>query len=332
MVWIGQNKLRINSYFESWRNDSPRTKGLLLYGTPGCGKTSSALELSNAKVIHRNCSAYGSLNDIQEVLHQSQLITDVDGNRIVILLDEIEGLTKQSLELMNKILTITKVPIIMTCNMDYDSVNSMVYKHKWNDKKNTLVEMLEIEYPLDEVPDLLMDIIKKEKGEIPESYNVSCEIANKCNSVRSAILTLHRYLQRMDLKIEPIDIDGSDHEKIRKILIGEDPSDDYIKPFVDYCLANIVPADQVMDYVMLEKMSRESRLAKVEIFYRNNMRSINKNIMPPKHKSNVFFYKPKNRKEKVDDVVTKRKKEKDRTEDTVIKLETKVNLNLDDVW
>lgn len=323
--WIG-DKNRLNSFFATWWNGTPRSKALLLYGNPGCGKTSSVYAFrGNATVIHKNCSVDGGIRDMEKIYDLVQSKTDLDGNKIILLLDEIEGLTHKSMELIPKIIATTKMPVVFTCNIDEDDVKTMVRKYQWGKE----IDIFEVEYPESDVPELLKGICDKVGATV--GMDTLERIAKSCNSVRSSVLTLHHYIQRGGKlgKIIPIDIQGSDHEKIRKLLTGKARHIDIdYKRMIDYCLANRVPADDVEGYISLTKMARETRLAGIDEMFLKLMRAKNPTILAPRIKATVFV--PRQRAEKKeksaeDDGVYKTKKLYD------VKIK-KSGVSLDDIW
>ena len=323
--WIGDRK-RIKSFFNTWRRGTPRAKVMLLYGNPGCGKTSSVYAFrEDDSIIHRNCSSDGGIRKMDEIYELVQSPTDIDGNRVILLLDEIEGLTHKSMELMKKIIKTTKIPVVMTCNMDRDEVSNKIWKYKWGRD----IDVFEIKYPENDVVDRLNQLWQ-ERGEEIKRETLE-RIASACNSVRSAILTLHRFLEKGKLgKIIPIDIEGSEHEKIRKLLKGEREPDSMIdhNKFLSYCLSNRVSAVDVGDYAILTHMARQRRLSKIDEKFRNLLRAENDVIFFPKVKARSYFFKPK-----------EKKQPKDKGDDSYkksglpgVRVQKKSGVSIDDLW
>lgn len=318
--WVG-DKTRIKSFFNTWKAGTPRAKAILLYGDPGCGKTSSVYAFgTDANIIHINCSSQGNIKEMEKIYELVQMRVDLEGKPSIVLLDEIEGLTHKSLELMEKIIKTTKVPIVLTCNMDIDKIKSIIYKYKWG--KN--VDVFEVIYPEDKIPYKLQEL-SNELG-IEVKMEILERIASICNSVRSSILTFHQFVDRGQLgKIVPIDIRGSTHEQMRKLLTGKkgDFKIDYGK-FLDYCLCNKVPATDVSDFVLLSEMAKRRRLAKIDEKFRDQMRSNNPIIFAPKVKAKTYFWIPKQKKDKREKKVTYKK--------SSVKVRKKTDVSIDDLW
>ena len=323
--WVG-DKNRISSFFHTWWTGTPRARALLLYGNPGCGKTSSVYAFGeNSTIIHRNCSSEGGIAKINEIYEISQSTTDIDGNKTIILLDEIEGLTHKSMEIIPKIIKNTKVPIIMTCNMDSEEINSIISKYKWGND----IDIFEVKYPEDEVADVLNKICIKTNNLVDRS--VLETIASSCNSVRSSILTLHRYINKGKLgKIIPIDIQGSTHEQIRKLFNGEKQVKINVEnnKFLDYCLSNKVPAHDIENHVILTWMARQKRLGGIDEMFMNNIRASNIDIYAPRIKAKAYFFRPKTNEKK------KEEKEEGYKKSSLPKLSIrkKKEKSLNDIW
>jgi len=194
-----------------------------------------------------------------------------------------------------------------------------------------VIDVFEVVYPEYDIPYKLEDLGEKlgVNWESDDKKRKTLElIASACNSVRSAILTFHRYIEQGKLgKIVPVDIQGSTHEQARKILTGEkgDFKIDYSK-FLDYCLVNKVPTNDVSDFVMLSEMAKQRRLAKVDEKFRDQMRSKNPIIYAPKIKAKAYFWTPKQKEKE------KKEERKPVYKKTGIKVRKKSNVSIDNLW
>jgi len=317
--WIGKTN-RIKSFFNSWWLGTPRAKVLLLYGNPGCGKTSSVYAFrGNASIIHKNCSSEGGIKKMEGVYEIVQSPTDIDGNNVILLLDEIEGLTHKSMELMTKIIKTTKIPIVMTCNMSGEEVSSKVRKYKWG----TDIDIFEVVYPEHDVVERLIQIAPNVKLETLE------QIVEACNSVRSAILTLHHYVEGGKERIIPVDIRGSEHEQIKNLLTGKggEFKIDYNR-FLSYCLSNRVPAIDVENYILLNEMSRRRRLAGVDEKFRNLLRAENDDIRAPRVRAKPYVFRLKDKEKNTREEKGVYKK----SELGSVVVRKKVGTSIDDLW
>jgi predicted nucleotidyltransferase len=209
--------------------------------------------------------------------------------------------------------------------MGDEIIRDIVYKYKWDD-----IDIFEVIYPEAEVADKLEQICIEKGWEVKK--DILNTIASSCNSVRSAMLTLDRYINKGKLgKVIPIDIQGSQHEQIRKVLTGHVVTNvdiDYSK-FLDYCLTNKVPAVDVESFIMLSYMAKQKRLAGVDESFRNVMRATNEVILPPRVKAKVYAFIPREKKEK--------KEKEEKWSYTKNELQPKIsvrktNTSLNDIW
>ena len=335
--WAGSVRTKniIRSFFDTWWADTIRSKALLLYGRPGQGKTSCVQAfVPDSHIIRINVSFDGGLKAVNNIHELAQYPMDEDNKNRVLLLDEIEGFTPKSLETMRRVFVSTKVPVIMTCNYDSTKIDELVNKYNWNKPEDgiNLCEYHEIEYPTDYVADLLAKVCVKHNFNAPE-YILN-GIAEKCVSVRSAIITLERYIA-MDgklKKIVPMDVQGSELEQVKGIMTGNVPNKVSIDPlrFVDFGFSNMVSAEDVGNLYTLSILQRQARLAGIPKMLMEQLRSRSDDIREPKRR--VIYdgmFKARTKKMKKE---PKQKAPKKKRKLNIRKPTKTVNKSIDDIW
>jgi replication factor C large subunit len=120
---IGQSKA-ITEVYNFWRGfKNSRKKAALLYGPPGCGKTSlihALAEQEALEVVEINASDFRNKDQIEKILKPATQQVSIFGARKIILVDEVDGMSGQKdrggVKAIIEIIKKTKFPIIMTAN------------------------------------------------------------------------------------------------------------------------------------------------------------------------------------------------------------------------
>lgn len=178
------------------------TKGILVYGPTGSGKTESIYSLAkelNYELIEINSSDLRNKENIENTIGNSSQQLSLFNKNKLFLIDEIENLTlkdRQAVQTISKILEDTKYPIILTTN---DPTNKKISALKRK------VKLVEFEKPGHlEIFKLLKDICEKEKIEYDETSLKS--LARRTNSdVRAAINDLQISTINNKLDISSLD-------------------------------------------------------------------------------------------------------------------------------
>lgn len=126
----------IRRWAQSWDNGVPKKRALVLIGSPGIGKTSSAEALANEMgwgVVEMNASDQRTGKAIKDVALRASnfntfaddgsFLSTKDGGRKLIILDEADSLygnaDRGAMPVINELIRNTKQPLILICNDFY---------------------------------------------------------------------------------------------------------------------------------------------------------------------------------------------------------------------
>jgi len=142
---LGQEKAI--TQFASFINEFPKSKAVLFAGPPGIGKTSVIKAFANEfnfEVVELNASDKRNKKSIIEVILPACQQASIFGNKKIIVLDEIDGLSgmkdRGGASELAKVIDATKFPLILIANDPYSK------KLKSIRKKATLIAFSHVNY------------------------------------------------------------------------------------------------------------------------------------------------------------------------------------------
>ncbi len=179
-------------------NNFPRKKACLLYGPPGCGKTSSAIAIATElglELVELNASDFRNAAGINSIVGAASKQMSLLFKGKIILVDEIDGIAgrqdRGGVQALIKLLSESAFPIIVTANDPFASKFSKLRK------SCQMIQFEELKY--DTVVKVLREICTKE-GITFDKEGLEGLARRADGDVRGAIIDLF-ILTRIDNKL-----------------------------------------------------------------------------------------------------------------------------------
>ncbi len=189
-------KAKFLNWLRSWKLGKPQKKAALLYGPPGCGKTTlvyAAAHDLGFEVVEANASDVRTSQALRRRIERAALEGSLFATGKIILLDEVDGISTREdaggLSTILEIVQVSRYPVVMTANDPWDP------KLRSLRDVSLLIEMKPLkEY---EIVKVLRNICAKEG--IKADINVLKEIAKRSQGdLRAAINDLQAIAEGRD--------------------------------------------------------------------------------------------------------------------------------------
>lgn len=239
-------------FFESYLDGMPFSDCLILHGPPGCGKTSLVLAAANEYNLtlnEFNASDLRRKADLEPLIGLSNTSPMTGNSMRAILLDEADGL--RNWKLIERLTTEPPCPIVLTCN-DLTKID-------YGLRKRSLV--FEVSLPSIRHKRKLIDRICDVEGiKVPDK--IRNKVAEVSRTYRSTIMTLQSsILVKKTAKVQERDVDGSEHETIRRLLTGQSVNTRALnlRKVMNYAVANRVHYKQLTEADYIQQLALKTK-------------------------------------------------------------------------
>jgi len=266
----------LKSFIQNFKNQ--KKKAVLIYGPSGIGKTSSIYALANElnlEIIEMNASDFRNKEQIISVAGAASQQMSLFGKSKLILIDELDGVAGRQdfggVKAIEKLITETKFPLIMTANDPFDKKFSSVRK------KTEMIQFKLLE--VNDIYEILKNICKKENIKYQE--DILKRIARRNGGDARAAINDLQILAGSDKILNKDSVDElSDRNKLDSILNAlvkifktTDPSVavtafDNVNEDLDKCFL-WVDENLPKEYTKAEDLARAyDKLSKADVFRR----------------------------------------------------------------
>jgi replication factor C large subunit len=116
-----------SDWVKSWSKGVPKKRAAFLYGPPGIGKTVTVEALANdlrVEIVEKNASDYRTEDAINRFAGLASQYGSLFGEKRIVLLDELDGLTgnadKGGVKAITDIVKTARCPVVLIANSAYD--------------------------------------------------------------------------------------------------------------------------------------------------------------------------------------------------------------------
>ncbi len=175
---------KLKEFVKKSKTSSPEKKALILYGSPGTGKTSLAHVIaneSNSELFELNASDLRDREKINSVLRPAAEQRSLTKSGKVLLVDEVDGISEVDRGGLSELIELiegSSQPIIITANDIWDKKFSELRK------VCEVVQLKEIDYRT--IKEIMVDILRKEKKFIDSDVLTTLALKSK-GDLRAAI-------------------------------------------------------------------------------------------------------------------------------------------------
>jgi len=225
---------------EEWKYGIPKDKAIILYGSPGTGKTTSAYALANEmkwEVIELNASDQRTAKMIEKVAGLASKMGSLSGVKKLIIIDEADSIhgtaDRGGEKAVIKLIKETNQPIILTANNFYDmsiglrnAVRPIQFKAI---SISTIISVLRQIADAENIicaPGVLEKIADKAEGDLRSAINDLEALSLGKNKLETAdIITSGRDIQENVFKVLEKIFKGRDIKDAYYSAIDQDPED-----------------------------------------------------------------------------------------------------------